>query len=193
MPLTLGKDDGPADIPAGITKLRVGASWDTTGGGSGGLKGRFKRERGTDLDLLGIAMQGDQPVRMAGLDSLDPMKNGSVIHTGDNQTGKGEGDDESIICDLTKIPDVVTSVVFICAAYKPGSSFAKAANVAMNVYDDADGKMLCDIWPSLMTTGNACRIARVVRSGATWQVEVINELGNVTQGDQRSLMMFAVK
>lgn len=191
--MQLTKEDGPADIPSGVAKLRAGLSWDTTGGGSGGLKGRFKRERGTDLDLLGIAMQGENPVRMAGLDSLDPMKNGSVVHTGDNQTGKGEGDDETIICDLFKIPDVVTSIIFVCAAYKPGSSLAKAANVAMKVYDDSDGAVLCNIWPSLMATGNACRIARVVRSGALWQVEVINEMGSVTQGNQNSLMMFAVR
>lgn len=38
---------------------------------------------------------------------------GSVEHTGDNRTGEGDGDDESIKIKLDKIPADVTKIVFV--------------------------------------------------------------------------------
>lgn len=69
--ITLTKEDGPADLD-GVTHLSIGVSWDPTAGSSGGVMGVLRRKTGTDLDLIAIAMQGTDPVRLAGLDSLDP-------------------------------------------------------------------------------------------------------------------------
>lgn len=101
--ITLKKEDGPADLD-GVTHLSIGVSWDPTVGSSGGLMGKLKQKKGTDLDLIAIAMQGADPVRLAGLDSLDPLGNGSLVHSGDNQTGKGDGDDETVTVDFARIP-----------------------------------------------------------------------------------------
>jgi tellurium resistance protein TerZ len=93
---TLTKSDGANDL-AGITTLGMGLSWDATSGSSGGLLGIAKRKKGVDLDAFGILLDGDgQPVRYVGLDVTDAMDDGSVTSTGDNQTGKGSGDDELI-------------------------------------------------------------------------------------------------
>ncbi len=192
MVFTLTKAEGSAELPSTVSKLRIGISWDRTGGGSGMIMSRIKRAKGVDLDLIAIAMQGEAPVRLAYGDSLDPMKNGSIVHTGDNKTGAGEGDDESVICDLFKVPEVVTSIVFVAAAFKKGTSLGAAANVAFTVYDDSDGEAMLDIWPDLLAIGNATAICKVVRQGSgMWSVDFINETGTVTQGDQRSLLMFA--
>jgi hypothetical protein len=88
--LTLTKEDGPADLD-GVTHLSIGVSWDPTAGTSGGVLGVLRRKAGTDLDLIAIAMQGAEPVRLAGLDSLDPLGNRALVHSGDNQTGRGGG------------------------------------------------------------------------------------------------------
>jgi len=190
--ITLRKGDDPADL-AGVTKMAVGVSWDRTAGASRGPLGKLKRQVGTDLDLVCVVMQNGEPVRYAGLDSLDPLQNGSVIHTGDNQTGKGDGDDEAVIVDFEKIQSNVDGLVFIAAAFKKGSDFAKAANVSMKIYDSSDGKpdVVADYWPSLVATGNACAIAKATRVGNTWQLTVLNEMGRVTIGDTRALMRFA--
>ncbi|MFF3312524.1 TerD family protein [Streptomyces sp. NPDC002952] len=190
---TLTKEDGPADLP-GVTKLGIGASWDTTTGGSGGLMGFARKSRGTDLDAFAILMAGPDPVRFAGLDVSDPLKNGAVTHSGDNQTGHGEGDDELIEVSFDRVPAHVTSVVFVCAAYKRGSDFRKAANVSFKVYDSSGGTtvQVADIWPSLLGSGNAVAVAKAVRTPAGWTLEVINERGTVKQGDQDSLLRFAV-
>jgi len=39
-------------------------------------------------------------------------KDGSIIHTGDNRTGVGEGDDEAIEVNLERIPPEITVLVF---------------------------------------------------------------------------------
>ncbi|CAM5332246.1 stress protein [Streptomyces spiroverticillatus] len=191
--ITLSKEDGPADL-AGVTHMSIGVSWDPTSGSSGGLIGKLMRTVGTDLDLIAIAMSGNDPVRLAGLDSLDPLGNGGLVHSGDNQTGKGAGDDETVTVEFSKVPPNVTSIVFVAAAYKKGSAFSKARNISFKVYDASGGstQQVADIWPSLLTSDNGCAVAKAVRSGANWQLEVINQTGKIKQGDEQALMRFAV-
>ncbi|MEU6772250.1 TerD family protein [Streptomyces sp. NPDC046759] len=191
--LTLTKEDGPADLD-GVTHLSIGVSWDPTGGATGGIMGALRRKAGTDLDLIAIAMQGSDPVRLAGLDSLDPMGNGSLLHSGDNQTGRGDGDDETVTVEFARIPPNITSIVFVAAAFKRGSSFQKARNISFKVYDATGGssQQVADIWPSLLTQDNGCAVAKAVRVGEVWKLEVINVTGKIKQGDEHALMRFAI-
>ena len=192
--ITLTKDMGPADLP-GVSRLQIGVSWDTTAGSSGGFLGKIKKNMGTDLDLIAIAMSGQNPVRLAGLDSSDPMGNGSMMHSGDNQTGKGEGDDETVTLDFGKIPSPVTSVVFLASAHKRGSSFQKARNISFKVYDGTGGssEQVADIWPSLLSNHNTCAIAKAVRTNdpSVWTLQVLEHFQSTTQGDEMALMRFA--
>jgi stress response protein SCP2 len=191
--ITLKKDDEPADL-GGVTHLSIGVSWDPTAGSSGGLMGKIRQKTGTDLDLIAIAMAGAEPVRLAGLDSLDPFGNGALVHSGDNQTGRGDGDDETVTVVLDKVPDAITSIVFVAAAYKKRSAFQNARNVSFKVYDATGGsaQQVADIWPSLLTTDNGCAVAKAIREGAVWKLQVINETGKIKQGDEQALMRFAM-
>ncbi len=191
--LTLTKEDGPADLD-GVTHLSIGVSWDPTAGTSGGVLGVLRRKAGTDLDLIAIAMQGGEPVRLAGLDSLDPLGNRALVHSGDNQTGRGDGDDETVTVEFAGIPRNVTSIVFVAAAFKKGSSFQKARNISFKVYDASGGsaQQVADIWPSLLTQDNGCAVAKALRVGDSWKLEVINVTGKIKQGDEHALMRFAV-
>lgn len=191
--ITLTKEDGPADLD-GVTHLSIGVSWDPTAGSSGGLLGKLRQKAGTDLDLIAIAMQGAEPVRLAGLDSLDPLGNGSLVHSGDNQTGHGDGDDETVTVELARVPANITSIVFIAAAYKKRSAFQNARNISFKVYDATGGstQQVADIWPSMLTNDNGCAVAKAVRVGSGWKLQVINETGKIKQGDEKDLMRFAV-
>ncbi|MBB4951585.1 stress response protein SCP2 [Kitasatospora gansuensis] len=191
--ITLKKEDGPADLD-GVTHLSIGVSWDPTVGSSGGLIGKLRQKAGTDLDLIAIAMQGAEPVRLAGLDSLDPLGNGGLIHSGDNQTGHGDGDDETVTVDFSRVPENITSIVFIAAAYKKRSAFQNARNISFKVYDATGGssQQVADIWPSMLTNDNGCAVAKAMRVGGSWKLQVINETGKIKQGDEKDLMRFAV-
>ncbi|MFF1448206.1 TerD family protein [Streptomyces sp. NPDC058274] len=191
--ITLKKEDGPADLD-GVTHLSIGVSWDPTAGSSGGVIGKIRRKTGTDLDLIAIAMQGADPVRLAGLDSLDPLGNGALVHSGDNQTGRGDGDDETVTVEFSRVPPNITAIVFVAAAYKKGSSFQKARNISFKVYDATGGttQQVADIWPSLLSSDNGCAVAKAIRAGSSWKLEVINTTGKIKQGDEQALMRFAV-
>ncbi|MCD0449083.1 TerD family protein [Actinocorallia sp. API 0066] len=194
MTITLTKDDGAADL-TGITHLAVGVSWDPSAGSSGGFIGRARRKKGVDLDLVAVLIHGSDPVRFAGLDSLDPLGNGSVKHSGDEQTGAAEGDDETVHVTFADVPAQITSIVFIAAAFKRGSSFDKANNVSFKVYDATGGSstQVADIWPSLLGTDNANAICRAFRNGDSWQLEVLNRTGKIKQGDRPALIRYAIQ
>ncbi|MFG1805143.1 TerD family protein [Streptomyces sp. NPDC049040] len=191
--ITLNKEDEPADL-GGVTHLSIGVSWDPTAGSSGGLMGKIRQKTGTDLDLIAIAMQGAEPVRLAGLDSSDPFGNGSLVHSGDNQTGRGDGDDETVTVVLDRVPPNITSIVFVAAAYKKRSAFQNARNISFKVYDATGGsaQQVADIWPSLLTTDNGCAVAKATKDGSGWKLQVINETGKIKQGDEQALMRFAM-
>lgn len=197
----LTKEMGPADLPE-VTKLQFGASWDPSTGNSGRIMGFARKTKGVDLDLIGIAMNTrGEPVRLAGLDSLDPFGNGSMTHSGDNFTGAGAGDDETLTLDLSNVPTIVGSIVFVAAAFKKGSSFTAARNVAFTAYDASNGtpEELTEIWPSLLGAQNACAIAKAIRTSQTgslgntvWQLQILENFGTIKQGDDQSLMRFGV-
>lgn len=196
MSITLTKAMGAVPMD-GLSKLAIGASWDTTAGMSGGLLGKIKRKVGTDLDALAILLSEGDPVRYAGIDITDPTGNGAVLHSGDNQTGHGEGDDETITVDFTKLPAHVDGILFVCAAFKVGSSLERAANVSFKVYtqgeDEPRLEQVADIWPSLMIAGNAVGVAKATRTpDGHWTMEVVNKPGSITQGDRTSLLRFAL-
>lgn len=193
MVYTLTKEDEAADL-TGVTKLSVGVSWDMIGGGGGRVLGALKRRKGVDLDLIAVAYNASgEPVRYAGFDNLNPFSDGTLLHTGDNMSGKGDGDDELVDVDLALVPGVVHKIVFVVAAFKRGSKFEDAGNISMNVYDGTGGtaEKVAMIWPSLIGNGNAHKVCTVTRAGTSWTLDVNDIRGAVTQADVRSLYMFA--
>lgn len=198
--ILLTKDTGPADF-AGVERVRIGGAWDVSTGMSGGLMGKLKERRGTDLDVIGILMSGEDPVRYCGLDNPDPLGNGSVLHSGDNTSGRGDGDDETITVDFARVPAVITAINFTIMAFKRGASFDRAKNVSFNVYDGTGGSFekVAEIMPSLLGSYNGHNVARAFRHRATpehasmWMFEVINAPGVIQQGDSNSLLRFAMR
>lgn len=68
-----------------------------------------------DLDAVAFLTGEDGKVRLDGEfiffnQKVSPC--GSVTHNGDNRTGDGDGDDETISVDLSKVPQNVAKIVF---------------------------------------------------------------------------------
>jgi stress response protein SCP2 len=192
-PYAMTKDD-QLDIDGVI---RVGISWDTSARGMGGFLGKLSRKVGTDLDLVAIGMRADgEPVRMAGLDNLDPFGNGSLAHSGDNQSGHGAGDDETVTVRLDQVPGNIHAIVFVAAAYKKHASFKDADNIAFHVYgsEQATAPDMA-FWPSLRNAGtnNACVIMRADRVGSGWKMRPIDKMTHVNQGDKDHLLTVAMR
>jgi tellurium resistance protein TerZ len=191
MSMSLSKSDGAADLN-GVTALHVGLSWDTSTGGAGAVLGKLRELKGTNLDLLAYAMQGDKPVSYAGLDNQDPEP--GIHHTGDNKTGKAAGDDELVQVDFAAVPSEITSILFAVAAFQRGTSFGKAKNVKVRLYDATGGSPteVAIVRPSLASSSNFMGIARAFRDGSGWKFEVVDSVGNITQGKPESLLRAAM-
>ena len=64
---------------------------------------------------------------------------GSVEHLGDNRTGVGEGDDEVIKIELSKIPAEITKIVFAVTIYEAEArhqNFGQVSNAFVRIVDE---------------------------------------------------------
>ena len=123
----------------GLKKLMVGLGWDVNAFDSG-----------ADFDLDAAAfMLGDNgkcPTEKEFIfygNLTHPSE--SLKHMGDNLTGEGEGDDEQIFVDLSKIPANVSKVAFTVTIYEAesrGQNFGQVSNSFIRIVDESTGKEL---------------------------------------------------
>jgi tellurium resistance protein TerZ len=176
----------PVLVDPVMTKVRFGMAWKASGSGRKGILGKIVRNRGADLDLLVVASEGPDAKRVCWFDDLDPFDNGSLQHHGDNTTGKGDGDDEEISVDLTRIPPIIDRLTVIGSAYKPRVTFSDVSGVTLNVYDeDRDPTRAKFMYlPTLGQAKNAVVISQLARGPIGWDLTEINEMVNVTVSGQ---------
>lgn len=105
--LTLAKGNNLSLTKAdpGLQRAVVGLGWDprTTTGDA------------FDLDASALLLGADGKVRSSDdfiFYNQREAKDGSVVHQGDNRTGEGDGDDEQLIVDLTRVAADVERIVF---------------------------------------------------------------------------------
>ena len=73
-------------------------------------------------------------------------KSKAVIHIGDNLTGDGDGDDEQILIELSKVPDVYDKIVFVVNIYEcrsRGQHFGMIKNAYIRIVDEDTHNELC--------------------------------------------------
>jgi len=115
-----------------LQKFVVGMGWDTN-----------QTDSGNDFDLDASAFMlntGGKILSEAHFVFYNNLKSpeGCVEHTGDNQSGAGDGDDESIKIDLSKLPagcEKITFVVTIHDAEIRRQNFGQVRNAFVRVYD----------------------------------------------------------
>lgn len=193
--------DGEENSLAGVEVLEMGVGWDKSTGGSGGLLGWVNRKVGSDLDGVGVFYDAyGRPIKYLGWDELDTFANeapGSAVHSGDNQTGEGAGDDETIRLELAKIPSRFRKIVLVATAFKPGSSMKRAKNITVTLYDSSGGVKTPVGWiePSLLNPKNTMGVAVLTRQAATpdvaehWTLRVSDRSVDVIQGNRDDFLV----
>jgi tellurium resistance protein TerD len=119
--------------PAGLESVTVGLGWDT----------RTPTGQDFDLDASAIGVGDDGKVMsdhyFVYFNNLK-TPDGTIEHTGDNLTGEGEGDDESINA-LSRISADVQKVVFAVSIYDAesrGQSFGQVTDAFIRVVNQSD-------------------------------------------------------
>jgi tellurium resistance protein TerZ len=156
-----------------LTRVRMGLGWDAVK--KRGLFG--SRSQSIDLDASALLFDAagtlvDQ-VWFRQLRTAD----GAVQHTGDNLTGAGEGDDESIIVELGKLPASVQTLVFVVNSFT-GQNFSQIENAFCRLVDETTGTEVARYELTGSGTHNAQIMSKVSRDGAGWSMTAIGATAN---------------
>ena len=104
---------------------------------------------------------------------LVKSKDGSIIHSGDNLTGDGEGDDEVINVTLANVPAEVNYLVFTVSSYR-GQTFNEVANAYCRLVDDS-GKEVARYTISGGGDYTAMIMAKLYRHNGEWKMQAVGE------------------
>lgn len=164
-----------------LSQVRMGLGWDAIK--KKGLFGGVK-EVSVDLDASALLFSADRQVLDVVYYGNLRSKDNSLIHTGDNLTGQGEGDDESIMVDLPRVSPTVAHIVFVVSSYS-GQNFSQIENAFARVVDSADrDKELVRYQLTGSGTHTAVVMARVSRQGNGWTFTAIGTPGNARTAEQ---------
>jgi tellurium resistance protein TerZ len=166
-----------------LRDVRMGLAWDTIKrpGKSGTVK-----QIAVDLDASAIVLSAEREVlEIVYYGHVSTIDN-SLRHTGDNLTGRGDGDDddESIMVDLSKVAANVAHIVFVVSSYS-GQNLSQVENATARVVDCSAGDHeLARYQLSGLGSHTAIVMARLSRSGTGWTFTAIGTPGNARTADQ---------
>ncbi|KMS56221.1 tellurium resistance protein TerZ [Novosphingobium barchaimii LL02] len=157
-----------------LTRVSMGLGWDVRK--AKGLFAKLTGGGGGEVDLDASCLLFDAQRNL-----LDQVwfrqlasHDGSIVHSGDNRTGAGDGDDETINVDLTRLPANVQTLLFTVNSFL-GDSFDRIDNAYCRVVDSTNSKELAryDLTGSGTHTGQI--MAKVVRVGEGWEMKALGE------------------
>ena len=177
---------------AGLAKVIVGLGWDEakpSGGGGGGFfatlfgGGAATTHQAIDCDASAIMLKNGKFVDRTDLVYFGNLKHksGTVNHMGDNLTGEGEGDDEQIVIDLSRVPaeyDKIVIVVNIYQAVQRKQHFGMIENAFIRLVDARNNKEMCKYNLTENYSGMTAMIfGAIYRHNGEWK---FNAMGNGT-------------
>lgn len=163
-----------SDGDTGLTSMMMGLGWDPAR-----REGHFgNRTPDIDLDASAVLFADHQIADIAYYGQLI-SKDGSVRHQGDNLTGEGEGDDEVLIVDLSRIPVHVTTILFLVTSYQ-GQTFEEIDNTFCRLVDQSTGTELARYTLAGGMPYTGVVMARVWRDDTTpgsprWTLEALGD------------------
>lgn len=156
----------------GLSAVTVGLGWDT----------RTTTGVDFDLDASAIAVNAMGKVVSDGhfvFFNNKTTPDGTIVHTGDNRTGEGAGDDEAINVNLAGLAADVDKIVFPVSIYDAESrsqNFGQVRNAYIRVVNQADNSELAryDLSEDA-STETAMVFGELYRNGAEWKFRAIGQ------------------
>ena len=155
----------------GLNKILVGLGWDTN-----------KYSGGFDFDLDASVFMLNENGKVPSNDEFifygqTNYKNGSVMHTGDNRTGEGDGDDESIKVELSNIPSNIHKLVFTVTIYEADirrQNFGQVSNAYIRIVNEDNGKEICrfDLGEDF-SVENSVNVGEIYRYNGEWKFRAV--------------------
>jgi tellurium resistance protein TerZ len=169
--ISLNKEAGGS-----LTQVTMGLGWDPVK--KGGLLGGLFGSSGGSIDLDASCVMFDEAGKVVDMVWFRQLKSkdGSILHTGDNLTGEGEGDDEQIIVNLDKIPANIKSLVFTVNSFT-GQTFDSVESAYCRMVDSKNNKEIARYTLSGKGNHSAQIMAKLYRHEGEWKMHAIGENG----------------
>jgi tellurium resistance protein TerZ len=176
--LSKGETLSLAKAAPNLSNVIMGLGWDVVkkkAGFLGGLLGGAPASIDLDASCLLFDAQGNavDAVWFRQLQSKD----GSIQHTGDNRTGAGDGDDEQIRVDLSRVPANVKTLIFTVNSFT-GQTFEQVANAYCRLVNAQTSAEIARFNLSGQGRHTAQVMAKLVRQGNGWDMKALGDIAN---------------
>jgi stress response protein SCP2 len=166
----------------GLSKIIVGLGWDPVQSGGGGFFSSLFGGGAQNIDCdASVIMLGEND-RLQNNNDVVYFGNlrsrcGSVQHSGDNLTGEGDGDDEQIMVDLSRVPANIQKLVFVVNIYdcvKRKQHFGMIRNAFIRIVNPSNQQALLHYNLTEDYSGRTCLIAgEIYRHANEWKFAAI--------------------
>lgn len=156
----------------GLNKLIVSLGWDA------------RSTDGTpfDLDASALLLKPDGKVRSDQdfcFYNQPQVAEGAIQHTGDNLTGAGDGDDETLNVELARVPAEIEKVVFAVTIYEADTrrqNFGQVSRAYIRIVNEQNGQELARYELSEDASIETAMIfGELYRNGADWKFKAIGQ------------------
>ncbi len=165
-----GRIDLSKEAPS-LKKVGVGLGWDTNDSDTG-------ENFDLDASVFMITASGKIPsdkyfVFYNNLNSPD----GAIVHQGDNRTGEGDGDDESLFIELSKIDPSIEELVFVVTideAQARNQNFGQVHNAFIRIYDlDSNKEIAKYDLEEDFSVEIAIEFGRLYKKSGSWRFKAV--------------------
>ncbi|MFI3185459.1 MAG: TerD family protein [Methylococcaceae bacterium] len=171
--ISLSKESGGA-----LSQIVMGLGWDAKQAKVSMLKGMFGGGKTDAIDLDASCVLFNEQNKVVDTIYFGQLKSrdGSIVHTGDNRSGAGDGDDEQIKVDLSKVPENVKSLVFTVNSFS-GQTFDEVENAYCRIVDSSNNNEIARYTLSSQGSHTAQIMAKLYRHNGEWKMHAIGENG----------------
>lgn len=153
----------------GLAKVSVGLGWDTN-----------KYDGGNDFDLDASIFLLEANGKVAGPEGFvfynnTTGGNGSIVHSGDNLTGAGDGDDEVVQIELLNVPASIEKITFTVTIHDGearNQNFGMVSNAFIRVFDESGELIRYDLGEDF-SIETALVVGELYRHNGEWKFAAI--------------------
>lgn len=163
-----------------MKNVKIGLGWDVG------------TDRQIDLDVFALLLHNGSIKDNSDIVFFNQLDTGKGVYlSGDNRTGEGEGDDESIFVELDKVPVDITSIAIFVNIYESKDlNFGMINNAYARIVDsDTDKEVGIHLLNEDSALDNAVHFVNLVRHENGWSFDTIGQgtTGNVNEIANRYL------
>lgn len=164
---------------AGLSNVLIGLGWDEAKRSRGGFFA--PKPQAIDCDASALLLKGGKLYDKSDIIYFGNLqhKTGAVWHMGDNLTGAGEGDDEQIVVDLSRLPaeyDRIVIVVNIYQALQRKQHFGMIENAFIRLVDGKTNREMCKYNLTENYSGMTAMIfGEVYKHNGEWKFNAIGQ------------------